>query len=89
MVGDEAAPDDEAGTEATAAPKAIPWPKDALDQVRAVADVVSASLVPLSVDDVAARFTARGAWKKRLPQLLDTLVSLGRARESEGKFSGA
>ncbi len=86
MVGDEATPDDEAGTEATTAPKPMPWPKDALEQVRAVADVVSASLVPLSVDDVAARFTARGTWKKRLPQLLDTLVSLGRARESNGRY---
>jgi hypothetical protein len=89
MVVDEATPDNEAGAEAPTAPKAMPWPKDALEQVRAVADVVSGSLVPLSVDDVAARFTARGTWKKRLPQLLDTLVSLGRVRESNGKYSGA
>ena len=89
MVGDEAAPDNEVDAESGAAAKAVPWPKDALEQVRAVADVVSASLVPLSVDDVAARFTARGAWRKRLPQLLETLVSLGRARERGGKYSGA
>jgi len=41
---------------------------------------------PLSVDDIAIRFTARGPWKKRLPQLLDMLVALGRAREQDGRY---
>jgi hypothetical protein len=63
------------------------WPKDTLEQVRAVADVLGASPAPLSIDDIAARFNARGAWKKRLPQLLYTLVNLGRAREYEGRYS--
>ena len=56
-------------------------------QVRAVADLLAASPVPLSQDDIAARFTARGPWKKRLPQLLDMLVALGRAVPRERGFA--
>lgn len=70
----------------TASIKPQPWPKDAVAQVRAVADALSASTVPLSLDEIAARFTARGPWKKRLPQLLDMLVAMGRAREDAGRF---
>ena len=66
--------------------KPQPWPKDAVAQVRAVADALSASVIPLSVEDVAARFTGRGPWKRRLPQLLDMLVAMGRAREDAGRF---
>ena len=68
--------------------KPQPWPKDTVDQVRAVADVLSTSPVPLTLDEIAARFTARGPWKKRLPRLLDMLVALGRAQEQEGRFGG-
>ena len=32
---------------------------------------------------IAARFTARGLWMKRLPRLLEMLVVLGRAQEQE------
>lgn len=67
--------------------KPLPWPKDAIEQVRAVADVLSASVVALSVDDIAARFSGRGPWKKRLPQMLDMLVALGRARQGDGVYA--
>lgn len=66
--------------------KPQPWSKDAVAQVRAVADALSASAVPLSLDEIAARFSARGPWKKRLPQLLDMLVAMGHAREDAGHF---
>ena len=69
--------------------KPQPWPKDTVDQVRAVADALTASPTPLTLDDLATRFTARGPWKKRLPQLLGMLVVLGRARESDGRYTGA
>lgn len=83
------ADDDTAPAAATAGGgKPIPWPKDSVAQVRAVADALAASPVPLSVDDIAGRFTARGPWKKRLPQLLDMLVALGRARVSSDHYSG-
>jgi hypothetical protein len=79
--------DDEAAAAHTMEAKPQPWPKDAVAQVRAVADAIAASPAPLSVDDLAARFTARGPWKRRLPQLLDMLVTLGRAREDQGRYS--
>jgi hypothetical protein len=68
--------------------KPIPWPKDAIEQVRAVADLLSASAVPLSIEDIGNRFTARGPWKKRLPQLVEMLVALGRAEMREGGVVG-
>ena len=93
--GDEQAPrQDELPTDAdepaavpAAAAKPTPWPKDTVDQVRAVAEVLAAQATPMSVDDIAARFTARGPWKRRLPQLLEMLVALGRAQEQDGRFS--
>ena len=93
--GDERAPEqDELPTdtgEPTAVPdaaaKPAPWPKDTVAQVRAVADVLTAQAAPMTVDDIAARFTARGPWKKRLPQLLDMLVALGRAQVQDGRYS--
>ena len=78
---------DDAKTKRIAA-KPLPWPKDAVDQVRAVADALTASPVPLSMDEIGKRFSARGPWKKRLPQLLDMLVALGRAQENAGRYSG-
>jgi hypothetical protein len=65
-------------------PKA--WPKDPLDQVRAVADILSASPTSLSVEDITSRFASRGPWKKRVEPLLDMLVTLGRASEQGGRY---
>lgn len=78
-----------ADTEAAPAPaaKPRPWPKDAVEQVRAVADTLAASPAALSLDQLAERFTARGPWKRRLPQLLDMLVALGRAQEDGGRYT--
>lgn len=80
--------DDESPAAIMATAKPAPWPKEAIDQVRAVVDVLTTSPIALTVDDLAARFTARGAWKKRLPPLLEMLVTLGRAQESDGRYSG-
>ncbi|WP_201314358.1 DNA methyltransferase [Dyella sp. EPa41] len=85
---DTALDDDSAPITAITGSKPLQWPKDTVAQVRAVADTLAASSVPLSVDDIATRFTARGPWKKRLPQLLDMLVALGRARASDDRYSG-
>jgi very-short-patch-repair endonuclease len=83
------APDDEAAlVAASPASKAKAWPKDAIDQVRAVAEVLASSPVALSVDEIAARFSARGGWKKRLPPLLDMLVALGRAQIHGERYTG-
>lgn len=82
--------DDDAPAEViapAAGSKPQPWPKDTVDQVRAVADVIANSPVPLTLDDIAARFTARGPWKKRLPKLLEMLVALGSAQEQNGGYA--
>ena len=72
---------------AIAPAKAKPWPKDAIEQVRAVADALNCSPIALSVEQLASRFNGRGPWKKRLPQLLDMLVALGKAQAQDGLYS--
>ncbi|MCK7490982.1 MAG: hypothetical protein MZW92_03700 [Comamonadaceae bacterium] len=58
----------------------LPWPDTLPEQVATVARLLAESPLPLDADAIAARHTGRGPWKKRLPQLLETLVALGRAR---------
>nr|HRM00190.1 class I SAM-dependent DNA methyltransferase [Acidovorax sp.] len=61
-------------------PQQLPWPATLPEQVRAVAAVLAASPVPLSLSALEARFKGRGPWKKGLPTLLQTLEALGRAQ---------
>ena len=63
-----------------AKPQQLPWPATLPEQVRAVAAVLAASPVPLSLSALEARFKSRGPWKKGLPTLLQTLEALGRAQ---------
>ena len=58
----------------------LPWPATLPEQVAAVARVLAAASIPLSEAAIAAHFSGKGAWKKRLLPLLETLVALGRAR---------
>lgn len=44
----------------------------------------AATAATLSEADIAAHFSGRGPWKRRLPQIIDTLVALGRARKIKG-----
>lgn len=73
-----------ADTETPAAPPVPvarqPWPAELPQQIAAVAGVLAASAAPLDLAALAGHFTGTGPWKKRLPQLLDTLAALGRAR---------
>jgi len=62
----------------------LPWPKELPEQVRLVAQALAAARAPLSVEALSERFSGKGPWKKRLPQLVETLVSLGRARHVKG-----
>ncbi|MGL4187811.1 MAG: class I SAM-dependent DNA methyltransferase, partial [Sphaerotilus sulfidivorans] len=91
LVGGAPAPEAEDETPAVAAPAARqPWPADLPAQMRAVADALATSAQPLDEDALAARFTGRGPWKKRLPQILETLEVLGKAqREAGGRWRGA
>ncbi len=44
---------------------------------------------PQSQDELARHFTGKGRWKARLPELLATLATLGRARRLEdGRWMG-
>ncbi len=65
----------------------LPWPDTLPEQVATVARLLTESPVPLDADAIAARHTGRGPWKKRLPQLLETLVALGRARPVPGGYT--
>ncbi len=61
------------------------WPATLLEQVRAVAAVLSTANIALTVSALEASFKGRGPWKKSLPRILETLEALGRARrEGEG-----
>ncbi len=57
-----------------------PWPATLPEQVRAVAAVLAASPIPLTLSAIENRFKGRGPWKKGLPTLLQTLEALGRAQ---------
>ncbi len=66
----------------------LPWPASLPEQVALVARVLAESPDPLTEPMLAARFTGRGPWKKRLSQLLETLVALGRARKVGEGYDG-
>ena len=70
-------------------PTRQPWPADLPEQVRAVAELLAASVAPLDEGALAARFSGRGLWKKRLPQILRTLEALGRARPEGSSWRAA
>lgn len=61
------------------------WPGGLPEQIKAVAEVLAASPLPLSLADLETRFTARGRWRERLPTIIDTLEALGRARSVAGE----
>jgi hypothetical protein len=82
----EADDDNSKSTASSTAAKPKPWPKDPVDQVRAVADLLVSSRTSLTVDDITARFSSRGPWKRRVGPLLEMLVALGRATEREGRY---
>ena len=80
----------EVGDTATAAAPAAARPAGPADlpaQMRAVADTLAATPGALTESALADRFTGRGPWKKRLPQILQTLEALGRAR-ADGQAGG-
>ena len=52
--------------------------------MRLVEQALADARAPLTEDAIAARFQGRGSWAKRLPQILDTLIAVGRVRPVEG-----
>jgi len=61
----------------------LPWPKGDIEQVKAVASVIANSKTQLDLDAIAAHFSSKGPWKKRLPGILDMLVAVGRVRTTD------
>ncbi len=64
------------------------WPPTLPEQVRAVAQLLAASPVPLPLPAIEAAFKGKGPWKKGLPRILDTLEALGRAQQVDGAGGG-
>jgi hypothetical protein len=65
------------------AAKKLAWPKALSEQAAAVQSVLVAINAPATEEEVAARFLSSKKNEERVAELLDTLVSLGRARELE------
>jgi hypothetical protein len=76
----------EAPAPSPAKPEKRPWPASLPEQVRAVADALTST--PQDEPAIAARFTGKGPWKKRLPEILAMLAALGRAKQSDGGWVG-
>jgi hypothetical protein len=64
---------------APAAAEKSPWPATLPEQMALLAHLLATT--PQSETQLSARITGKGPWKKRLPDLLQTLVALGRARQ--------
>ena len=80
--------DDQTETKVAATSGKLPWPKELPDQVRQVAGILSSAREPMSLDAIAGCFTGKGPWKRRLPQIVETLEALGRARRVGDKLHG-
>jgi hypothetical protein len=64
------------------------WPATLPEQIKAVADLLSAAPAALDLDTIAAQFKGRGRWRERLPVILETLVAIGRAQSLNEKWRG-
>ncbi|MHB1427081.1 MAG: class I SAM-dependent DNA methyltransferase [Rhodocyclaceae bacterium] len=64
-----------------------PWPNTLPEQIAALANALTPA--PQTEAELAARFAGKGKWKARLPELLATLATLGRARRlDDGRWMG-
>jgi hypothetical protein len=63
-----------------------PWPKTLTEQVKAVAEALASTPEPVTEAELAARFTARGPWRRRLANILEMLVTLGQARQEGAHY---
>ncbi|MEX2263348.1 MAG: DNA methyltransferase [Bryobacteraceae bacterium] len=71
---------------AAARQQRAPWPVTLSDQVRAVRAALAAQQGTITVETLARGFTR--ARTERVKEILKTLVSLGQAREVEGRYVG-
>ena len=75
------------GGKRAAAPTKRAWPNTLPEQMRGVAGVLTASARPIALEAIESAFTGRGPWKRRIPQILDALAALGRARVVNGLWT--
>ncbi len=81
--GDADAGDLQAGALAAKPAKAVAkqaWPAELPAQMRALTELFASTRVPLSIDAIADRYSTRGKWKARLPELVGTLEAIGQIR---------
>ena len=57
------------------------WPNTLPEQMRAIASLLTSAGRPITLAAMEAEFSGRGPWKRRIPQILDALAALGRARQ--------
>ena len=68
------------------------WPKDGLDQIRILRETLGRAAAPLAADSLSAAFKGRNTAKrkKRVAEVLQTLVDTGAARQGiDGKDGGS
>jgi hypothetical protein len=71
------------------APTQNAWPSTLPDQLAAVARILADTATAQTEAQLAAHFTGKGRWKSRLPDILEALAALGRARRVEdGRWMG-
>jgi hypothetical protein len=74
-------------TPAPAPTAAINWPATLPEQLATLAAALGST--PQTEGQLAARFTGKGRWKSRLPDILAALEALGRARRlDDGRWLG-
>jgi len=66
-------------TRAQEKPEKRPWPRTLPDRIQAVQSVLGSAISPMTADEVAAHF--KRAQRKQIRSLLETLTTLGHARE--------
>lgn len=71
-----------------ASPATQPWPATLPEQVRAVAELLTAAAAATPLSTIEASFTGKGPWKRGLPRILETLQALGRARQEGDGWRG-
>ena len=75
------------GGKPAAAGARSPWPNSLPEQMRAVAGLLTRVGRPIALEAIEAEFSGRGPWKRRIPQILDALAALGRARQVNGAWA--
>ena len=69
---------------AVAKARKLKWPRTLPERMKAVANLLAEANAPLTTEQVAARIDAKKDQKTQLPEILATLVALGRAQQVGG-----